>query len=59
MQLGGYVPLKYDVSTGIPSLVPFPGISLRVGEQIPEKVMNKVIDNFETPGDHHESGVRI
>ena len=46
MQIGGYVPLKYDVSTGIPSLVPFPGISSRIGEQIPETEMEKVIDDF-------------
>ena len=45
MQIGGYVPLKYDVSSGIPSL----DIGLtkpRVGKEIPEDELGKVLDDF-------------
>jgi 2,4-dienoyl-CoA reductase-like NADH-dependent reductase (Old Yellow Enzyme family)/thioredoxin reductase len=46
MQIGGYVPTKYDVSTGVPSLIPFPGIKSRVGEEIPEIELETVADDF-------------
>ena len=45
MQIGGYVPLKYDVSTGIPTIDV--GMSTpRVGEEIPPDVLDEVAEDF-------------
>jgi 2,4-dienoyl-CoA reductase-like NADH-dependent reductase (Old Yellow Enzyme family)/thioredoxin reductase len=45
MQIGGYVPVKYDVSTGIPSIDV--GISTpRVGEEIPADLLDEVAEDF-------------
>jgi 2,4-dienoyl-CoA reductase-like NADH-dependent reductase (Old Yellow Enzyme family)/thioredoxin reductase len=46
MQIGGYVPVKYDVSTGIPSL-DIMGISTpRVGQEIPADLLDEVAEDF-------------
>ncbi len=45
MQIGGMVPLQYDVSTGIPTLNV--GIHTpRIGKEIPEDVMDEVAEDF-------------
>jgi 2,4-dienoyl-CoA reductase-like NADH-dependent reductase (Old Yellow Enzyme family)/thioredoxin reductase len=44
MQIGGYVPVKYDVSTGIPSIDL--GVGTRVGEEIPAALLGEVADSF-------------
>lgn len=46
MQIGGYVPLRYDVSKGIPSLAAIPGTSPRVGEEIPPELLDEVAEDF-------------
>ena len=46
MQIGGYVPVKYDVSTGIPSL-DIVGVSTpRVGKEIPADLLDEVAEDF-------------
>ncbi len=45
MQIGGYVPVKYDVSSGIPFESPFGG-ALRTGEEIPAELLVKVAEDF-------------
>jgi len=45
MQIGGYVPVKYDVSSGIPFESPFGG-TLRVGEEIPADLLDEVAEDF-------------
>jgi 2,4-dienoyl-CoA reductase-like NADH-dependent reductase (Old Yellow Enzyme family)/thioredoxin reductase len=45
MQIGGYVPLKYDVSTGIPT-VDVGMNTPRAGEEIPPDVLEEVADDF-------------
>jgi 2,4-dienoyl-CoA reductase-like NADH-dependent reductase (Old Yellow Enzyme family)/thioredoxin reductase len=45
MQIGGYVPVKYDVSTGIPSVDV--GLNTpRVGEEIPADLLEEVVADF-------------
>ena len=45
MQIGGYVPVKYDVSTGIPTVDT--GItSTRIGEEIPADLLDEVAEDF-------------
>ena len=46
MQIGGYVPVKYDVSAGIPCESPFEGSSRRVGEEIPDDLLEEVAEDF-------------
>jgi len=46
MQIGGYVPVQFDVSTGIPSEVMFLGAKSETGEEIPIEVLNEVADDF-------------
>ncbi|MFH1032542.1 MAG: FAD-dependent oxidoreductase [Chloroflexota bacterium] len=46
MQIGGYVPLKYDVSTGIPSTYISPVATLRTGEEIPADLLEEVAEDF-------------
>jgi len=46
MQIGGYVPVKYDVSTGIPSLAPVPGTTPRLREEIPADLLDEVAEDF-------------
>jgi len=46
MQIGGYVPIKYDVSSGVPSESPFATSTPRVGEEIPEDLLEEVAEDF-------------
>jgi len=46
MQIGGYVPAKYDVSSGIPFLAPLPGTIPRVGEEVPADLLDEVAEDF-------------
>jgi 2,4-dienoyl-CoA reductase-like NADH-dependent reductase (Old Yellow Enzyme family)/NADPH-dependent 2,4-dienoyl-CoA reductase/sulfur reductase-like enzyme len=46
MQIGGYVPLKYDVSTGIPSVAVLGINTPRVGEEIPADLLGEVAEDF-------------
>jgi len=46
MQIGGYVPVKYDVSTGIPFITPRPGSTARVGEEIPADLLENIAEDF-------------
>jgi 2,4-dienoyl-CoA reductase-like NADH-dependent reductase (Old Yellow Enzyme family)/thioredoxin reductase len=46
MQIGGYVPVKYDVSDGIPCESPFEDSSHRVGEEIPGGLLEEVAEDF-------------
>ena len=46
MQIGGYVPVKFDVSTGIPCEAPFEDSSRRVGEEIPADLLEEVAEDF-------------
>ncbi len=46
MQIGGYVPVKYDVSSGIPSLSPLPDSKPRTGEEIPADLLSEVAEDF-------------
>lgn len=46
MQIGGYVPLQFDVSTGIPSEVMFPGAKSETREEIPAEVLEDVAADF-------------
>jgi len=46
MQIGGYVPVKYDVSTGIPSLAPVLGTTPRLREEIPADLLDEVAEDF-------------
>jgi 2,4-dienoyl-CoA reductase-like NADH-dependent reductase (Old Yellow Enzyme family)/thioredoxin reductase len=46
MQIGGYVPLKYDVSTGMPSEYLLPGSAPRTGEEIPAALLDEIVEDF-------------
>ncbi len=46
MQIGGYVPVKYDVSTGIPNIAPTSSVTPRVGEEIPADVLEECAEDF-------------
>ncbi len=46
MQIGGYVPVKYDVSSGVPSESPFAASSPRTGEEIPADLLEEVAEDF-------------
>lgn len=46
MQIGGYVPVKYDVSTGVPAEFTLTGGPLRAGEEIPSDLLEEVADDF-------------
>jgi 2,4-dienoyl-CoA reductase-like NADH-dependent reductase (Old Yellow Enzyme family)/thioredoxin reductase len=45
MQIGGYVPVGFDVSTGIPSESPF-GDPPRTGEEAPAGLLEEIADDF-------------
>ena len=45
MQIGGYVPLQYDVSTGIPTL-DIGADTPRVGKEIPVDLLDEVAEDF-------------
>ncbi len=46
MQIGGYVPLQFDVSDESPEEVVFPGIKPRTREEIPVDVLDEVANDF-------------
>jgi 2,4-dienoyl-CoA reductase-like NADH-dependent reductase (Old Yellow Enzyme family)/NADPH-dependent 2,4-dienoyl-CoA reductase/sulfur reductase-like enzyme len=46
MQINGFVPFKYDVSSGIPSVSPSPEIPSRTGEEIPEALLEGVVEDY-------------
>jgi 2,4-dienoyl-CoA reductase-like NADH-dependent reductase (Old Yellow Enzyme family)/thioredoxin reductase len=46
MQIGGFVPVKYDVSTGIPVISPYATTSPRTGEEIPAEILQAVAEDF-------------
>jgi 2,4-dienoyl-CoA reductase-like NADH-dependent reductase (Old Yellow Enzyme family)/thioredoxin reductase len=46
MQIGGYVPIKYDVSTGILNLKIVAACTPRTGEEIPANVLEEVAEDF-------------
>ncbi len=46
MQIGGYVPVRYDVSTGIPATYPSPVATPRTGEEMPAALLEEVAEDF-------------